>query len=848
MENIGTRITVEDAASTSFAKISSAISDVITHFHNLHSSSTDVFDASEARAYSSAMDKVGREVDQVGEEMARANNQAKQFSNEVVNRVGNAFGKTTSKVSNFTNRFGSSITNLKSKVSSFASGLSSKIPSALNNGINKWKQFNQKIQESNNSAKSLKSTITGLVSAIGGVYAVKSVLDMSTQMTNTKARLDLINDGLQTTEELLQYVANSANESYGDLMTTADAVVKFFGQSGGTFSSVKEAVDFTNQLNKHFIIAGTSAQGVESAVYQLTQSLARGYMDGEDFRNIMEAAQPIIGLIADEMGVGVAELKEMASEGKITGSVIKNAVLGAVDETNKKFEQMPNSFEDIWTVFKNKAVMAFQSVWDEMEDFFNGDTFQSSLDSMIALLKNVAKAAVEVFSWFVKIYDFIADNWTKIAPWVTTIATAFLIWKGAILLVNTALALQKIAIVTSMIAQGVAGVVKAIFTGGSVAAAIALYAEEAAAYAATGAMWGLSAATTAALWPLLIIIGVIILIILAVYAVVWAVNYFADTSISATGIIMGAFYVLGSFIWNLLVSLWNGIVNFAEFLCNVFIHPTWAIKRLFADLIIAINNMFIALLEPVDDTVTSLLNGIIDGINWCIDQLNDFISSCADVLAYVGIEVSTIDRLDNLDSAIARIEQDNLSMEEWVGPEPEGAFDFSGAKLDYWNPYDAANSGYALGQKIDDKVGGFFNGDMFKLDDLTGTDVQKELEQLMKDMEGVTDGLDDGKGGKGSGSGSGSDGGSGGSGLGDGKDYSDVLNEIADNTADTSALEYLIDVAKNKVIERITPQNVTIKMNVSNNVDNQMDLDGVVTYITDRLEEAMYSGAEGVHY
>ena len=846
MENIGTRITVEDSASTTFAKISSAISDVITHFHNLHSSSTDVFNASEANSYSSAMDKVGREVDQIGQELAQANNQAKQFSNDVTNKIGNAFGKTRSKAANFTSQFGSSISNLKSKVSSFASGLSSKIPSALNSGINKWKQFNQKIQESNNSAKSLKSTITGLVSAIGGVYAVKNVLNMSTQMTNTKARLDLINDGLQTTEELLQYVANSANESYGDLMTTADAVVKFFGQSGGTFSSVKEAVDFTNQLNKHFIIAGTSAQGVESAVYQLTQSLARGYMDGEDFRNIMEAAQPIVGLIADEMGVGVAELKEMASEGKITGSVIKNAILGAVDETNKKFEQMPNSFEDIWTVFKNKATMAFQSVWNEMEDFFNGDTFQSSLDSMIALLKNVAKAAVEVFSWFVKIYDFIADNWTKIAPWIATIATAFLIWKGAILLVNTALALQKIAIVTSMIAQGIAGVVKAIFTGGSVAAAIALYAEEAAAYAATGAMWGLSAATTAALWPLLIIIGVIILIILAVYAVVWAVNYFADTSVSATGIIMGAFYVLGSFIWNQMVFFHNAIITFAEFLCNVFVDPVWAIKRLFADLIIAINNMFIALLEPVDETVTSLLNGIIDGINWCIDQLNDFISSCADVLAYVGIEVDTIDKLDRLDSAIERIEQDNLTMEEWVGEAPEGAFDFSDQRWDYWNPYDAWDSGYELGENIDDKVSGFFNGDMFKLDDLTGTDVQKELEQLMKEAEGLTDGLDEladaGKGG----SGSGSDGGSG-SGTG-GKDYSDVLNEIADNTADTSALEYLLDVAKNKVIERITPQNVTIKMNVSNNVDNQMDLDGVVTYITDRLEEAMYSGAEGVHY
>ncbi len=842
MENIGTRITVEDAASTTFDKISSAISDVITHFRKLDSASNDIFDPSEVADYSSAMDKVGREVSQVGSEIAQASNEAKQFSNDLISKIGNAFSKTKSKASNFTTQFGTSIGNLKSKVGQFASVLSSKIPSALGRGIEKWKQFNQKIQESNNSANSLKSTITGLVGAIGGVYAAKSVLDMSTQMTNTKARLDLINDGLQTTEELLQYVANSANESYGDLLTTADAVVKFFGQSDGTFSSVKEAVDFTNQLNKHFIIAGTSAQGVESAVYQLTQSLARGYMDGEDFRNVMEAAQPIVSLIADEMGVGVAELKELASEGKITGDIIKSAVLGAAEETNRKFEQMPNSFEDIWTVFKNKALMAFQVIWDEMEGFFNGDVFQNSLDSIITILYNVAKVALEIFNWFVKIYDFIYTNWSKIGPFIVGIATAFLIWKGAIFAVNTALAIQRGALILTTIVQAIATGAKALFTGASMKAATAVGIEAA-------AMMGLSAATWSALLPLLVVIGVILAIIAVVYAVVWAINHFAGTTISAAGVIMGAVYVLASFVWNQIVFIQNSIIDFAEFVCNVFIDPIWAVKRLWADMCIAMANLIIELVEPVDDSVTAIINGIIKGINWVIDKINSVIEAANSAATAVGIDfhVNTIGELDELDSYVGTVKANIGALESWVGDAPEGAKDFSGMKWDYWGWDDAWDSGYKLGQGIEDSISGFFNPEEFDINKyMQDVDTNQQLADLEKQLADTTGALDDlGSGGKGSGSGSG---GKGSGGSGSGTDYSDVLNEIADNTADTSALEYLLDVAKNKVIERITPQNVTIKMNVSNNVDNKMDLDGVVTYITDRLEDAMYSGAEGVHY
>lgn len=81
----------------------------------------------------------------------------------------------------------------------------------------------------------------------------------------------------------------------------------------------------------------------------------------------------------------------------------------------------------------------------------------------------------------------------------------------------------------------------------------------------------------------------VLLLVGALYAGVALMNHFAGTSVSATGIVTGAFAVMGAFVYNsTLVPLQNGFAMFVNFLGNAFNNPTAAVKILFYDMAITV--------------------------------------------------------------------------------------------------------------------------------------------------------------------------------------------------------------------------------------------------------------------
>jgi tape measure domain-containing protein len=171
-----------------------------------------------------------------------------------------------------------------------------------------------------------------------------------------------MNDGLQSTEQLKDKICLAAERSRGEYQTTADTVAKLGVPAKSAFNNTSEMVDFAEQLNKQFVIGGASVQEQTNATYQLTQAMAAGRLQGDEFRSIMENAPMLAQAIASYMGKTTGELREMSSQGVITSDVIKNALFSAADETNAKFEQMPKTIGQVWTSVKNQALKAFQPI------------------------------------------------------------------------------------------------------------------------------------------------------------------------------------------------------------------------------------------------------------------------------------------------------------------------------------------------------------------------------------------------------------------------------------------------------------------------------------------------------
>lgn len=566
----------------------------------------------------------------------------------------------------------------------------------IRDNVDEQGRFNQEINEGVANADNLMNTIKGAVAAYATIQTVTKALDLSDTLTSTTARLNLMNDGLQTTQDLQNMIYLSAERSRGAYQATADAVSKLGLMAGDAFGSSEEIVAFMEQVNKQFTIAGTETAGIEAAMLQLTQAMGSGVLRGEEYNSILEQAPNIIQAIADYMDVPKGQLKDMAAEGQITADIVKAAMFAAADETNAKFESMPMTFSQIWTSFQNTALMAFQPVLNRMNEIANSDAFQNFVNDAITGLSTVAGIALEIFDLLVGVASAVADNWSWLSPIIYGVAAALVVYYTALGIYNG----------IQLISNGI----KAAAALQEKIHAASLAMETGATFAATAAQYGFNAALYAC--PITWIIILIIALIALFYAAVAAVNKFAGTSVSATGIICGAFMVALAFIGNIFVALWNLVVDVfvliynlvaevANFIGNVFTDPIGAVCRLFFGLADTVLGILQALASAIDAIFGSNLAGSVQG--W-----RDSLGGWVDETFGKGDEV------------MAKMNADDMKL----------------ARFEYGAAWDA---GYNFGEGIDESISNFDPSSLFD----TNVPSASDYSDLSNYTAGIGDGVGD---------------------------------------------------------------------------------------------------------
>lgn len=647
----------------------------------------------------------------------------------------------------------------------------------IRDNVDEQGRFNREIEEGTNEANSLMQTIKGAVAAYATIQTLSAALNLSDQLTSTTARMNLMNDGLQTTQDLQNMIYLSAERARGSYQATADAVSKLGLMAGDAFGSSQEIIAFMEQVNKQFTIAGTEAAGVDAAMLQLTQAMASGVLRGEELNSIFEQAPTIIQTIADYLDVPIGSIREMAAEGQITADIVKSAMFAAADETNAKFESMPKTFSQIWTSFQNTALMAFQPVLQRMNEIANSEAFQTFVNNAIEGLSMVAGIALEIFDLLVGVAGVVADNWSWLSPIIYGVAAALAVYYGWLLL-------TKGAEMAMAAVHGIVAVAKGIMAAATMLVTGATWAE-------TTAQYGLNAAMYAC--PIVWIIILIIALIALFYAAVAAVNKFAGTSVSATGIICGAFMVALAFIGNIFVALWNLVVDVfvliynlvatvANFIGNVFTDPIGAICRLFFDLADTVLGILQALASAIDAIFGSNLAGSVQG--WR-DSLGGWVD----------------DTFGKGEEVMAKMNADDMKL----------------GRFEYGEAWDA---GYSFGEGIDQSIANFDPSSLFDTN-VPGADDYANLGSYGSGIGGIGSGVDDIAGNTG---------------------------KIADSMDITEEdLKYLRDIAEQEAVNRFTTAEITIEQTNHNTVSGKMDLDGIVSGLTDAANEAVDKIAEGVH-
>lgn len=685
------------------------------------------------------------------------------------------------------------------------------------------RRLNKDINKGASSTDKLVANAKRLVATYIGLRSVGGLINLSDQMTSTNARLNMINDGQQSDGGLNKMIFQSAERARASYLDTAKIVTRVGMNAGKAFSSTKEIVAFAEQLNKKFVIAGATTEETNSALLQLTQGLGSGVLRGEELNAVFESAPNIIQSIADYLDVDIGKIRSMASEGMLTADIVKNSLLAAAEQTNAEFEKMPYTFGQIWTSIKNNVVMIFGVIQKKIEqsmssrgfrtfidnfinglyvlgnvffNIFNGiisilssPFFQAFANTIIVCVSLIAQALGWVITQALNIANVFAQNWSIIAPIIYGVVAAIAIYSLAL---AGMWAWEKLVAASKFVVMFAQMLLNTQTLAGY--KSLVLYAL---------GQWGVNEAMLAC--PIFWVVAGIIALVVALFVGVAVFNHFANTSISAVGVVAGAISVAASFIGNIFVAtgnmlidivalIWNTFATFAEFLANVFNDPLGSIIRLFSGMA---------------DTVLGILQSIASAIDTIFgSNLASAVSGWSDKLQGWTDEVA----------GEAKIKVERI--------------DPSSLHYDRFNYTKAWDGGYKFGEKLENKIKDAF-------------DISKIADKAKKDL-GLDD-LWDKKYGLGDGFGSGG--------------LNSPLNDAAKGAKDTAGntakmaktmdksqedLKYLRDIAEQETINRFTGVNIKIDMNNTNNISKDADVDGIVNVLTEKLNDAMVVSAEGI--
>lgn len=541
----------------------------------------------------------------------------------------------------------------------------------IRDNVDEQGRFNQEISAGTQQANELTNTIKRAVAAYVSIQTVGKALNISDELVQTTSRLNMMNDGVQTTAELVNMVYAAAQDARGSFSQMADVVARFGNNAKDAFGSSEEVVAFADLIQKQMTIAGASTQEAANAELQLSQALGSGVLRGDELNSIFEQAPNLIQNIADYLDVPIGKIREMAADGELSADVVKAAIFSAADDINSKFNEMPMTWGQMWQSMQNTALIAFQPVLQRLNDLANSEAFQTFIQGAIEAMATLANILLNVFDLAVSIGTFIGDNWSIIAPIVYGIVaalTAYIAISAIVAAINGVMA----------IAEGVKAAAQMMATGAT--------------FAETAAQQGLNAALMAC--PLTWIIMLILALIVVIFAVCNAIAKMTGIANSGFGVITGGVNVVIQFFKNLGLT----VANIALGIGNAIAALASNMMTAFHNAICSVQSWFYNLLS----TALSVIEGICSALNKLPFVEFDYsgISSAADDYAAKASEA-------------AGNKEDYQSISDAFN---EGFTTFD-AFQDGWAS-DAFNAGAAWGDGIADKVSNFSLSDVFGQTDI----------------------------------------------------------------------------------------------------------------------------------
>lgn len=378
-------------------------------------------------------------------------------------------------------------------------------------------------------------------------------IDAIKQLIGAQQELGVVSRTTQTAGA--QQLATFLNEK-NSLQSLIPAMNNMLAQQRGANATSEDAIAVANMM-------GRALMGNVGALTRCGVTLTEEQENMIKYGNEQQRVAALAQAVTDNVGNMNAEI------GKTKGGQAAQAMNRVNDALAEVGKKVSGATKDLKIASAGLQIGAIQLFGGALVIAANAATFLASA----------------VSSSFAFITSFVASNIGILEPILAAILAALIVMNAQ-------------SVITGLSAMWAS----AVATAGAIAHAAASAIETAQIIALTIAQEGLNAAI--AMCPISWIVMAIVALIAVFYLAIAVVNKFAGTSISATGLIFGAFAWLGTSIMNIVKFVANGFIKFANFLGGLFHDPVTAIYNLFADI-----------WNGVVDLVAQAVNSIIDMVN-----------------------------------------------------------------------------------------------------------------------------------------------------------------------------------------------------------------------------------------
>lgn len=803
MAGVSATLQMFDMMSQPIQQINQGVQSMVSSLGKLASSANQNIDlGSTLRDMNKATTEVSGSLNQFINHQDKANASMNEFIN-TENRVAQEQNKINSSLNEFVNTQNRVVLEQNKINNSF--GQYTLTQDKLNNSLmqfiqtqekvnNEQQKMNNTFNQSVNHTNNLISKVTGLVKSYLGFQAAKQGIE-STIGGAMKMQQQLFTiQGIMGNKDIatgyFEHINDLANKSVFSLNDFAGSTRKFM-----QFTKNTDSLDKLLNLNERLALIDPT-QGFDGAGFALKEMMSG---DGVSLKERFGFGKADIEILkaSKDMNSFISQFDKLLNKKGFTESMLEQYNKSAAAQ----FDNLKSNIETSLAQAGNGALEKLAPIFTQLNETFSNGGFQGFFNGLSNGLVIVINLVISLVNWVQWIGNGIQSNWGIISPIVWGIITAL----SAYLVV---MGLVKVANIVAAISAGVSSLAADIY-----AASLAMQAG--ASFTATVAQYGLNAALYAC--PVTWIIIAIIALIAIFYAAVAAVNHFAGTSYSATGLIIGAFVMFGAYVYNVIAYVWNVVAAYVEFLANVFTNPIYSIKKLFVNLASTVLDMCISMTSGFDNFATNMANAMIDGINIALDAWNGFV----DILNGLGIAeklgLGKADKIGHTVSITSDLQNMKGSLNDWLGEAPSDYW--TAPRMEMKSLGGAFDWGYGKGAGFESSVGNMLNG--------LGS-VPDGAENSIPDFDSWNKTQGPGE-------------------LSFGNDDKKNLKNISDKVdVSNEHLEMLRDMAEEKSIQNFVTLTPTVTFG-DTHVKEEADINKIISHIENYMENELQNSAEGLY-